>query len=81
MTQSSILINFGVDIIIEIVNLEVLKKLKHFIPYKTLLEKNPIKTMIWGQKFVFGHFSSIFSKIVWFVLYAHIFRYYWLLSD
>ena len=64
MTQSSILINFGVDFIIEIVNLEVLKKLEHFIPYKTLLEKNPIKTMIWGQKFVFGHFSSIFSKIV-----------------
>ena len=43
MTQNSILINFGVDFIIEIVNL---KKLEYFIPCKTSQEKNPNKSMI-----------------------------------
>ena len=39
MTQNSILINFDVDFIIEIVNLEVLKIFQYFIPYKTSQEK------------------------------------------
>ena len=35
MTENSILTNFGVDFIIEIVNVEVLKDLEYFILYKT----------------------------------------------
>ena len=39
MTQNSILINFGMDLIIVIVNLEFLNNSEGFIPYKRLPEK------------------------------------------
>ena len=38
MTKNSILIYFGVDFIIEILNLEFLENLEYFIPYKKLTE-------------------------------------------
>ena len=37
-SQNSFLINFGMDFIIEIVNLEFLKNLECFVPYKKLPE-------------------------------------------
>ena len=39
MTQNSILINFDMDLIIVIVNLEFLNNSEGFIPYKRLSEK------------------------------------------
>ena len=41
MTQNSIFINFGMDVMIAIVNLEFLKNSKDFIPYKILPENIP----------------------------------------
>ena len=57
MTQNSILINFGVDFIIEILNLEVLKIWNtYFIPNKTSQEN-------WEQKLVFWEFSLRFCDL------------------
>ena len=54
MTQNSILINFDVDFIIEIVNQDVLKNLEYFIPYKTSQEKFLIYPWFGGKSRFFG---------------------------
>ena len=58
MPQNSILINFGMDFIIEIVNLKFLKNVECFIPYRKLPEENHDKSF--GDKnWFYSHFSYI----------------------
>ena len=57
MTKNSISMNFGVDFIIEIVNLEGLKIWNTSYLIKHHRKKMNNKTMIWEQKLVFWEFS------------------------